>query len=61
MLSSPISLVEIINALVPARAFAQRLGQEHPQTAETVADFVAEIDRITTELQASVHRRTRND
>ena len=61
MLSSPISLVGIINALVPVRAFAQGLAQGHPEHAETLADFVGEIDRIFIELQASVYGRNRHD
>ena len=50
-----ISLVEIINALVLAKGFAERLANAHPQHADAVAEFVSEIDRITNELRASVY------
>ena len=36
-----ISLVEIINALVPAKGFAERLANAHPQHADAVAEFVS--------------------
>jgi len=50
-----ISLVEIINALVPAKGLTERLANAHPQHADAVAEFVSEIDRITNELRASVY------
>jgi len=53
--SMNVSVVDIMNALVPAKAFAEDLAQAHPKHADAVAQFVSEIGRIANELKASVY------